>query len=658
MTETKETTKILFSFLLIALLFQNMAGKTGEDVGTLWRDETLSGGLALGQSVVGDIAGFKAKGETKPRMENGSIGKVALHAVTGGIYSAATGASPISGIIGGATSEIVTGLMESGSGLNGPPSDTPLTKEQARINADKRINLGKKIKATTKLLSATATLLAGGSAEDITTATNVGESAVKHNRRLHPSEEQILAEVQKGKTPEQQRKFELAAKFMVRASAGTLRNDPQKIPLTQDEIEGSKYVKEQQILRSTAQKRKVQFAPLQTMEEMKLAEGLGGNPSKYTVRTFDYDLGDWISDSFSSNPYVDEGLYRFERAEEVLIGTTGTLALKGASTIVGTMPFGLGDETAKTLDSASLHLRDHTLSNAFGLIEPDYIPTEGAIVQSSFKEKVDSSYVSEHIGSILTLGSMGVGSTIKAGTKLAKIVPKAFKRNKQNSAIDAINKLENNIPTDSSSLYGTKSSVRIGISKIDRAIKQRNGGGEIVKGENFVVSSSEVGSDVKKVVSVKSTKSTSIKSNSSVSGARYQSGVASGGDSLAVVKEGDKWFRGTEANAAKIPKQIAEKMKGMEFSNFDQFRQKFWKLVADDPVLSKNFSPGDLVRMKSQGRSPRVLDSQRYGGRSAYEIHHSTPINQGGAVYDIDNLVIVTPKYHHAILDPKYHGGK
>ena len=176
MTETKETTKILLSFLLIALLFQNMAGKTGEDVGTLWRNEALSGGLALGQSVVGDIAGFKAKGETKPRMENGSIGKVALHAVTGGIYNAATGASPISGIIGGATSEFVAGLMDSGKGAHSPP----LTQEQQQ-------QLNNKIKATTKLLSATATLLAGGSAKDITTAANVGESAVTHNRELHES---------------------------------------------------------------------------------------------------------------------------------------------------------------------------------------------------------------------------------------------------------------------------------------------------------------------------------------------------------------------------------------------------------------------------------------------------------------------------------------
>jgi len=38
-------------------------------------------------------------------------------------------------------------------------------------------------------------------------------------------------------------------------------------------------------------------------------------------------------------------------------------------------------------------------------------------------------------------------------------------------------------------------------------------------------------------------------------------------------------------------------------------------------------------------------------------LHHKTPINQGGSVYDVDNLYIVTPKYHKEILDPAYHYG-
>lgn len=58
-----------------------------------------------------------------------------------------------------------------------------------------------------------------------------------------------------------------------------------------------------------------------------------------------------------------------------------------------------------------------------------------------------------------------------------------------------------------------------------------------------------------------------------------------------------------------------------------------------------------------KGLSPEVLESQRLGGQIKYVLHHKTPINQGGGVYDMDNLYIVTPKYHKEILDPAYHYG-
>ncbi len=34
------------------------------------------------------------------------------------------------------------------------------------------------------------------------------------------------------------------------------------------------------------------------------------------------------------------------------------------------------------------------------------------------------------------------------------------------------------------------------------------------------------------------------------------------------------------------------------------------------------------------------------GGRARFELHHETPISEGGEVYDIDNMKIVTPKRH------------
>ncbi|WP_407668642.1 hypothetical protein [Paraburkholderia xenovorans] len=36
-------------------------------------------------------------------------------------------------------------------------------------------------------------------------------------------------------------------------------------------------------------------------------------------------------------------------------------------------------------------------------------------------------------------------------------------------------------------------------------------------------------------------------------------------------------------------------------------------------------------------------------------MHHIEPIQHGGRVYDTDNLLIVTPRYHAEILDSSYH---
>lgn len=32
--------------------------------------------------------------------------------------------------------------------------------------------------------------------------------------------------------------------------------------------------------------------------------------------------------------------------------------------------------------------------------------------------------------------------------------------------------------------------------------------------------------------------------------------------------------------------------------------------------------------------------------------------SSGGGIYDMDNMLIVTPKFHKEILDPKYHFGR
>ncbi|HGH4642740.1 TPA: HNH endonuclease signature motif containing protein [Enterobacter asburiae] len=47
-----------------------------------------------------------------------------------------------------------------------------------------------------------------------------------------------------------------------------------------------------------------------------------------------------------------------------------------------------------------------------------------------------------------------------------------------------------------------------------------------------------------------------------------------------------------------------------------------------------------------KGYSPFPPEAEQVGGRTRYELHHITPIKDGGDVYNIDNIRILTPKRH------------
>lgn len=109
---------------------------------------------------------------------------------------------------------------------------------------------------------------------------------------------------------------------------------------------------------------------------------------------------------------------------------------------------------------------------------------------------------------------------------------------------------------------------------------------------------------------------------------------------------GDNWLGGAgTGDGAPIPSQIADKLRGREFGSFDAFRKAFWKAVAADPELSKQFDSYNLNTMKN-GRAPFVPEREIAGSREKHELHHTQPISQGGQVYDVDNLRVLTPKRH------------
>lgn len=121
---------------------------------------------------------------------------------------------------------------------------------------------------------------------------------------------------------------------------------------------------------------------------------------------------------------------------------------------------------------------------------------------------------------------------------------------------------------------------------------------------------------------------------------RNSPGIVKGSNLKAI----DKMMRGSHGNVGIISKEVGDQLKGKRYNNFDNFRKDFWKAVANSKYKDE-FGASNISRM-SQGLAPIVSKSQQYGKVKSYILHHKTPIHDGGGVYDLDNLIIVTPKMH------------
>ncbi|MFJ3373001.1 S-type pyocin domain-containing protein [Pseudomonas sp. NPDC086251] len=106
------------------------------------------------------------------------------------------------------------------------------------------------------------------------------------------------------------------------------------------------------------------------------------------------------------------------------------------------------------------------------------------------------------------------------------------------------------------------------------------------------------------------------------------------------------WLAGASAGlGAPIPTRIASQLSGKSFSSFDAFRKAFWTAVGNDPELFSQFKPTNQSKLRN-GKAPFAQRSEHNGENARYEIHHIQNIQYGGAVYDVDNLAIMTPKRH------------
>jgi hypothetical protein len=125
-------------------------------------------------------------------------------------------------------------------------------------------------------------------------------------------------------------------------------------------------------------------------------------------------------------------------------------------------------------------------------------------------------------------------------------------------------------------------------------------------------------------------------------GPRHEPGTASGVGR----PTGENWLGdASTSGGSPIPSQIADALRGQDFRNFDKFRERFWKEVASDLMLRGQFKKVDLEQM-TNGAAPYAEPLDSVGGREKIEIHHKQRITDGGAVYDLDNLSILTPKAH------------
>lgn len=126
--------------------------------------------------------------------------------------------------------------------------------------------------------------------------------------------------------------------------------------------------------------------------------------------------------------------------------------------------------------------------------------------------------------------------------------------------------------------------------------------------------------------------------------ARDEPGVATGkGETLS---GSEKWLEAASSGlGAPVPAQVADKLRGKSFRNFDHFREEFWLAVAECPELMSQFKRVNQMEIRD-GNAPFSIVPEQVGGRKRFEIHHIERIIDGGAVYDFENMRVNTVRNH------------
>ena len=279
-----------------------LAGMSGEDIGHVWKSESLLSTIALGQSAIGDI------GE-KQKLAEGGLGKIAMHGTLGGLYSQAMDGSFASGAIGGGISE----LMMPSSKLEESNHFAPVA-------------------------SAVASFAIGSNAKEIGMSTSVASGVIENNRRLHSKELEVLKEASIGKTPEEQVRLKETAMYMTRADQGVSHSDPQYSKIKAAVDRGKLYLLEQQQLRQVAS-------------------------TRGSADLFQYGIVDSISDFASSNHEVS---VRAGGGMKASIGGAGIVGSIGLGAGAAVPSGGSSGVVAAAGATASFYYGKSGLEQAFG----------------------------------------------------------------------------------------------------------------------------------------------------------------------------------------------------------------------------------------------------------------------------------------------------
>ena len=142
-------------------------------------------------------------------------------------------------------------------------------------------------------------------------------------------------------------------------------------------------------------------------------------------------------------------------------------------------------------------------------------------------------------------------------------------------------------------------------------------------------------------------------------------GTPHGGEKLPPITE--NWFKTGSGplkaqkfyGVSPMPGQIAARLRRLSFDSFDELKQTFWTMVAEEPGLASEFAydAENLIRMRN-GFAPKVpgkaltggvAEYRRGPGNFVYQLDHRVPLSMGGGLYDLDNLQVVTKRVHDVL---------